>query len=100
MTHIQYQAAAEADLIAVWLQVAADGGLNRADDYISKLQAICELLASQPDMGVNRPDITKGVRSFPVDRYVIYYEHFGPKLSVLRVWHTAQDPESLSVTEG
>ena len=98
MTHIQYQAAAEADLIAVWLQVAADGGLNRADDYISKLQAICELLASQPDMGVNRPDIAKGVRSFPVDRYVIYYEHFGPKLSVLRVWHTAQDPESLSVT--
>ena len=98
MTHIQYQAAAEADLIEVWPQVAADGGLNRAYDYISKLQAICEWLASQPDMGVNRPDIAKGVRSFPVDRYVIYYEHFGPTLSVLRVWHTAQDPESLSVT--
>ena len=97
MTHIQYQAAAEADLIKVWLQVAADGGLNRADDYISKLQAICELLASQPDMGVNRPDIAKGVRSFPVDRYVIYYEQHGPTLSVLRVWHTAQDPKSLSV---
>ena len=97
MTHIQYQAAAEADLIAVWLQVADDGGLNRADDYISKLQAICELLASQPDMGVNRPDIAKGVRSFPVDRYVIYYEHYGPTLSVLRVWHTAQDPKSISV---
>jgi toxin ParE1/3/4 len=97
VTIVQYQAAAEADLIEVWLQLADDGGLNQADEYISKLQAICELIASQPDMGLNRPDIAKGVRSFPVDRYVIYYEYYGPTLSVLRVWHTAQDPKSLSV---
>ena len=97
MTIVQYQAAAEADLVEVWLQVADDGNLNQADEYISKLQAICELIASQPDIGLNRPDIAKGVRSFPVDRYVIYYEHCGPTLSVLRVWHTAQDPKSLSV---
>ena len=97
MTHIQYQAAAEADLVEVWLQVADEGSPDQADEYISKLQAICELIASQPDMGVNRSDIAKGVRSFPVDRYVIYYEQYGPTLSVLRVWHTAQDPKSLSV---
>jgi toxin ParE1/3/4 len=97
VTIVQYQAAAEADLVEVWLQVADDGGLNRADEYISKLQAICELIVSQPDMGLNRSDIAKGVRSFPVDRYVIYYEYYGPTLSVLRVWHTAQDPKSLSV---
>ena len=97
MTIVQYQAAAEADLVEVWLQVADDGGLKQADEYISKLQAICELIASQPDMGLSRPDIAKDVRSFPVDRYVIYYEHYGPTLSVLRVWHTAQDPKSLSV---
>ena len=96
---MQYQAAAEADLIEVWFQVADDGGLSRADEYILKLQAVCELNASQPDLGVNRPHIGKGVRSFPVDRYVIYYEHNGPTFSVLRVWHTAQDPESLSVIE-
>ena len=97
MTIVQYQAAAEADLVEVWLQVADDGCLNQADEYISKLQAICELIASQPDMGLSRPVIAKGVSSFPVDRYVIYYEHYGPTLSVLRVWHTAQDPKSLSV---
>jgi toxin ParE1/3/4 len=97
VTVVQYQAAAEADLVEVWLQVADDGDINQADEYISKVQAICELIASQPDMGLNRPDIAKGVRSFPVDRYVIYYEHYGPTLSVLRVWHTAQDPKSLSV---
>ena len=96
MTVVHYQAAAEADLVEVWLQVAEDGGNDRADEYISRLQEICELIASQPGMGVDRPDIAKGVRSFPVDRYVIYYEQRDPTLSVLRVWHTAQDPKSLS----
>ena len=98
MTDVQYQAAAEADLVEAWLQVADDGGKDRADEYISRLQEICELIASQPSMGVDRPDIAKGVRSFPVDRYVIYYEQHGSILSVLRVWHTAQDPKSLSIT--
>ena len=97
MTDVQYQAAAEADLVEVWLQVADDGGNDRADEYISRVQAICELIASQPDMGVGRPDIAEGVRSFPVDRYVIYYEHYDSTLSVLRIWHTAQNPESLSI---
>ncbi len=97
MTDVQYQAAAEADLIEAWLQVAADGSNDRIDEYISKLQEICELIASQPAMGADRPDIVKGVRSFPVDRYVIYYEQIGTTLLVLRVWHAAQDPESLSI---
>ncbi len=99
MTVVQYQAAAGADLVEVWLQVADDGGTDRADEYISRLQAICELLASQPGMGVDRPDIAQGIQSFPVDRYVIYYEQHDLVVSVLRVWHTAQDPKSLSVIE-
>lgn len=96
MITVQYQAAAETDLVEIWLQIADDGG---TDGYISRLQEICELLAGQSCMGVDRPDIAKGVRSFPVDRYVIYYEQHDPILSVLRVWHTARDPESLSVAK-
>ena len=91
MTIVQYQAAAEADLVGVWLQVADDGGPDRGDEYISKLQAICELVASQPDIGVNRTDIAKGVRSFPLDRYVIYYEQHGPTvIGTARLAHSAR----------
>jgi toxin ParE1/3/4 len=97
VTVVLYQAAAELDLIEVWLQAADVGGTQRADEYISRLQSICELIASQPNMSVDRPDIAMGVRSFPVDRYVIFYEQHGSTLSVLRVWHTAQDPKSLSI---
>ena len=99
MTVVQFQAAAETDLVEIWLQIAGDGDYNHADEYISRLQEICVLLAGQPEMGVDRQDIAMGVRSFPVDRYVVYYEQHGPDLSVLCVWHTARDPETLSIAE-
>jgi toxin ParE1/3/4 len=99
VTVVQYQAAAETDLVEIWLQIAGDGDYNHADEYISRLQEICVLLAGQPDMGVDRQDIAMGVRSFPVDRYVVYYERHGPVLSVLRVWHTARDLETLLIAE-
>ena len=99
MTVVQYQAAAETDLVEIWLQIAGDGDYNHADEYISRLQEICVLLAGQPGMGVDRQDIAMGVRSFSVDRYVVYYEQHGSVLSVLRIWHTARDPETLSIAE-
>jgi toxin ParE1/3/4 len=91
VSHVQYQAAAKADLINAWLQIAADSP-ERADRYISRLQEICELLAGQPEMGLDRPDIAAGVRSFPVDNYVIFYEQHDQTIAVLRIWHAAQDP--------
>ena len=96
MARVQYQSAAKADLIGIWLQIA-DDSIERADDYLSKLQEICELISDQPEMGVERPEIADGVRSFPVDHYVIYYEQREPPLSVLRVWHAARDPLSLAM---
>ena len=63
MTRVQYQAAAKADLIEAWLQIA-DDSVERADEYISRLQEICELIADQPAMGLDRPDIADGIQSF------------------------------------
>ncbi len=96
MTRVQYQAAAKADLIEAWLQIA-DDSVERADETISRLQEICELIADQPTMGLDRPDIAEGVQSFPVDHYIIFYEQHERGISVLRVWHAAQDPPTFSV---
>jgi len=63
VTRVQYQAAAKADLIEAWLQIA-DDSVERADEYISRLQEICELIADQPAMGLDRPDIADGIQSF------------------------------------
>ena len=91
-----YQAAAKADLIDAWLQIA-DDSIEIADEYVYRSQAICELISAQPDMGVARPDVADGVRSFPIDSHVIYYEIRGHTMSVLRIWHAARDPQTFSV---
>ncbi len=96
MTRVQYQAAAKADLIEAWLQIANDS-VEWADEYISRLQKICELIADQPAMGLDRTDIADGVQSFAVDHYIIFYEQHQRGISVLRVWHAARDPVTFSV---
>ena len=94
MKSVEFQQAAEADLLGAWLQVADDRGVGAADTYIAKIRDLCELIASQPEMGVVRNDVAIDVRSFPVDNYVLYYE-VDSSLRILRVWHSSQDPMTL-----
>ena len=96
MNRVEFQSAAEADLVEVWLRIAADS-IERADEYIFHLHEICELIAEQPAMGVARPDIAAGVRSFPVGNFTIFYECSEKTVSVLRVWHASRDPLTLGI---
>ena len=95
MKVLLYQPAAKADLLGAWLQVADDRGADAADAYVEKIRDLCELIATQPDMGVARDDVAKDVRSFPVDSYIIYYEDAGSSLRILRVWHSSQDTKTM-----
>ena len=91
---VRFQRAAKADLVDAWIHIAEDS-VDRADDYIAHIQQVCTLIAENPEMGIERPDLGDGIRSFPVDRHVIYYEVERGVMAVLRVWHSARDPQSL-----
>jgi toxin ParE1/3/4 len=97
LTAVEFQPAAESDLLSAWLQVAEDRGVDAAEEYISRIRDLCSLIASQPGMGVARPEIAENIQSFPVDSYVIYYEQHDSSTRILRVWHTAQDPVSFAI---
>ena len=94
MSQVFYQRVAKADLIDVWLFIAADN-VAAADAYIDRLQQVCVLIAENPLMGSDRTDIAESVNSFAVDDYVIYYELHDKGITVLRVWHAARDPANL-----
>lgn len=64
--------AAEADLIEIWLYIAADNEAT-ADRQLDHLERSFRLLAQQPLMGVDRGGLLQeGVRSFAVDRYLVF----------------------------
>lgn len=96
MKRAHYQSVAKDDLVDAWLHIAQDS-ISRADQYLEHLQAVCELIAENPLMGTERSDIAEGVRAFPVDQYVIYYEPVTDGMNVLRVWHSSRDPAAFTL---
>lgn len=49
------------------------------------------MLADNPQAGRERPELGRGIRSFPVGNYIVFYEATacGPK--IVRVLHGARD---------
>ena len=81
---------AEEDLLGIWLYIAEDQPIN-ADRYLDKLQEKALRLAEFPDLGRDRPELAEGLKSFPVDRYNLYYQITDTKLILVRVLPADRD---------
>lgn len=84
MLELETSPEAEDDLLEIWLYIAEDQPIN-ADRYLDKLQEKAQRLAEFPDLGRDRPELAKGLKSFPVDRYNLYYTLTETKLILVRV---------------
>ena len=84
MLELEISAEAETDLLDIWLYIAEDQPIN-ADRYLDKLQEKAQKLAEFPDLGRDRPELAEGLKSFPVDRYNLYYTLTQTKLILVRV---------------
>jgi toxin ParE1/3/4 len=85
---------ANEDLFDIWGFIAADH-IAAADAWIEKLDAQFLLLASHPLMGRERRELAKDLRSFPFERYVIFYLPDTNGITVVRVLHSARDIETI-----
>ncbi|MCH2557178.1 MAG: type II toxin-antitoxin system RelE/ParE family toxin [Alcanivorax sp.] len=85
---------AESDLSEIWLYIADDQPVN-ADRFIERLKQKTLRLSEFPDLGRDRPDISAGLKSFPVDRYNIYYRVNDSALILVRVLPASRDIGSL-----
>jgi toxin ParE1/3/4 len=81
---------AEQDLLETWLYVAADTSVERADRLLEAIGQRFELLAEHPRMGRRRPEFGPDVRSFVVEKHVIYYRP-DKELLIARVLHGSRD---------
>ena len=84
MLELEISTEAENDLLDTWLYIAEDQPIN-ADRYLDKLQEKAQKLAEFPDLGRDRPELAEGLKSFPVDRYNLYYTVTETKLILVRV---------------
>jgi toxin ParE1/3/4 len=84
---------ASADLSEIWEFIGADN-LERADEFIDRIDATFRRLAAQPQMGRVRYELLPGLRSFAMAPYVIFYEPIDDGVAIVRVLHGARDVDS------
>ncbi len=84
---------AEAELDEIWLYIATgSGSLDIADRFVDSLVDRFYLLATNPYIGRRRDkDLRSGLRSLPMDEYVIVYRIDGEDVLILHVVRGSRD---------
>lgn len=85
---------AEDDLLEIWLTIAADNPAA-ADRMLDRISDVCTKLGRTPRLGVQRPELGDGIRSFPVGQYVIFYRLNTRDLQIVRVLSGYRDISKL-----
>ncbi len=78
------------DLAEIWDYIA-DDSIKQADAFIDHIDGAFRTLAAQPMMGRERNELVPGLRSFPIGRYMIFYEPLPDGVVIVRVLHGARD---------
>jgi toxin ParE1/3/4 len=90
MTQYRVSDAARSDLDEIWIYIAQDNP-DAADTFIRSLISKFPILASMPDLGRKREDLSPRLRSLPVGRYVIFDRSTQDGIEIVRVLHGARD---------
>ncbi len=75
---------AEKDLTDIWLYIAQDSP-RAADRFVLRVHAKCQELAESPGIGRPRAELARGLRSFPLGSYLIFYREAEDGIEVVRV---------------
>ncbi|MBI1389897.1 MAG: type II toxin-antitoxin system RelE/ParE family toxin [bacterium] len=90
--------AAETDLEELWNFIAKDS-VNRADRFVEMIFNQFEKITINPHIGRIRRELQAGIRSFPFQNHVIYYQVLSERIEIIRVLHDAQNRDIIMQTE-
>ncbi len=94
MSRILKSPAAENDLNEIWWFIAQDNP-DSADKLLDEIAETSSKLAQFKNMGRNRGELHRGLRSFPVGRYLIFYMPIPDGIEIVRVLHGMMDIDAL-----
>lgn len=99
MPEVHKRPLAFADLAEIWSFIADDSE-RQADLFLAKLAEKFDLLATQPMMGRERSELMPALRSFPIDRYIVFFVPLPNGIDIIRVVHSARDITDADFTTG
>ncbi|MCF6355626.1 MAG: type II toxin-antitoxin system RelE/ParE family toxin [Candidatus Polarisedimenticolaceae bacterium] len=92
MAHYKFTGSAERDLENIIDYTAAQRGALQAHIYLDGLETQGQLLADNPDIGIDRESISEGLFSFPYESHILYYFKQAHGITITRVLHNRMDP--------
>lgn len=90
MSRLLIRLQAEQDLDEIWWRIAQDSQQN-ADRFLDLIGETCIVISGYPNMGERRDELYKGLRSFPVGNYLIFYINLDDGVDIVRVLHGSRD---------
>ncbi len=81
---------ARIDMAGIWAYIAQDSE-PQADKFIDRIDRQLAKLALQPAIGRLRNELVENLRSFPFERYLLFYQITTEGIDVARVLHGARD---------
>jgi toxin ParE1/3/4 len=98
MSRLIVSPAARSDLLDIWDFISYENS-RAADRIIKEITARFETLLAFPQSGGRRDELKEGLRSFGVERYIVFYFIIEDGIKIARVLHCAQDIESIFADE-
>lgn len=88
---------AREDILDIWRFIAEDSE-EAATALVHRFDQVIQMLADNPLAGRERTELARGIRSFAVGNYIIFYFALPDGIDVVRVLHGARDigPDDLS----
>lgn len=90
MRHIRFSKRANLDIEDISSYIFELNPVG-ADRFLDALDNTCELLAEHALLGRERPELGKGIRSFAVGNYLIFYSPAADGIDVVRVIYGGRD---------
>lgn len=83
---------AKRDAFEIWDYIAPESR-SGAERTLRRIDAVIQKLAERPELGRARPELGSGMRSFPMESYVIFYRATETTLHIARLLHSARNIE-------
>lgn len=93
MNRFRLDGDARTDLLSIHAYIARDN-LSAADRLLHEFKQKFRLLALNPLLGQERPELAPKLRSFCVGNFVVYYRPAEQGIEVVRVLHAARDVDA------
>jgi toxin ParE1/3/4 len=95
MARVLLRPRAKRDLDQIGDYIAERGGDDRADRMLDRIAQAMHRIADHPLTGRTRDELQSGLRSVPIQSYIIFYVPLPDGIRVVRVLHGARDSSSI-----